>query len=281
MKKHILLKPILFMLMILAFGLSQPFAVLAAPPNDDFDDATLITELPFTDSTDTSEATRAGDDPLCVGEGSTVWYAFTPNQDMSITADTFGSDYDTILSVYTGWRGNLFPIACNDDTASLQSRVAFDAMANETYYIMVGAFGDMPGGNLVFNVYVSPPPLEFDLSIDPVGLVKASTGMMTLSGQVTCSRPASVYIYGDVQQRAGRSFIRGYFYNAVWCDGETVWKAGSSGENGIFKPGKADVNAFASASTGDGEYASDSETLTVRLRGQGKYVPVPPPNPYP
>ena len=53
------------------------------------------------------------------------------------------------------------------------------------------------------------------------------------------------------------------------------------GGTGIFKPGKADVNAYAQASTGDGEYANDSASLTVRLRGQGKYVPVPPLNPYP
>jgi hypothetical protein len=33
--------------------------------------------------------------------------------------------------------------------------VTFDAVAGETYYFMVGAFGDSPGGNLVFNVDVA------------------------------------------------------------------------------------------------------------------------------
>jgi hypothetical protein len=84
----------------------------------------------------------APDDPFCAGRSATVWYAFTPTSDMVLRAHTFGSDYDTTLSVYTGSPGNLSQIACNDDALGLQSQVVFTATAGETYYFMVGAFGE-------------------------------------------------------------------------------------------------------------------------------------------
>ena len=129
---------------------------LAAPANDDFDDAVIISRPSFTHSVNTSEATTAADDPVpsCAdgGRGPTVWYAFTPNGSKRIEANTFGSDYDTDLVVYTGTRGDLTEIICNDDAEGVQSRVVFDAVAGETYYIMVGAWNSGPGGNLVFNL---------------------------------------------------------------------------------------------------------------------------------
>jgi hypothetical protein len=129
---------------------------VAPPTNDDFDDAVVISRFPFTHSVNTSEATTAADDPVpsCAegGQGPTVWYAFTPRNSKRIEANTFGSDYDTDLVVYTGTRGDLTEITCNDDAEEVQSKVVFDAVAGETYFIMVGAFASGPGGNLVFNL---------------------------------------------------------------------------------------------------------------------------------
>ena len=132
-----------------AFSVFPAFA--AAPSNDDFDDANVISELPFSDAVDTTGATTADDDPDCFGQGPTVWYEFTPEEDVNVRADTVGSDYDTTLSVYTGSRGDLTQIACNEDAVDLQSRVQFEAVAGETYFFMVGAFGGGPGGQLVFS----------------------------------------------------------------------------------------------------------------------------------
>src|SRR6266542_399336 len=88
----------------------------AQPTNDDFDSATVVTEpLPFTDSVATADATTAADDPQCLGNGHTVWYTYTPGADGWVNANTFGSNYDTTLSVYTGARGALTQVTCNDD----------------------------------------------------------------------------------------------------------------------------------------------------------------------
>jgi hypothetical protein len=153
---------------VLALVMAQASAASAQPANDDFDNAIEVTGLPFSDTQNTVDATTADDDPDCAGNGHTVWYAFTPDEDARISADTFGSDYDTTLSVYTGDLGSLSQIACNDDTNSLQSRVTFDAVAGETYYFMIGACCDGPGGNLVVSVDVVPPPPPNDDFADAI-----------------------------------------------------------------------------------------------------------------
>src|SRR2546428_6458458 len=139
----------------------------AQPPNDDFDGATVITGVPFTDNLDTTQATSASDDPTDCSSNGSVWYAFTPSVDMPVKADTFGSNYDTVLSAYTGSRGSLNTVACNDDAGGPQSRIAFDATGGTTYFFLVAACcgnGGGGGGDLVFSVSeaVPPPNDDFD-----------------------------------------------------------------------------------------------------------------------
>ncbi|MGD8904511.1 MAG: hypothetical protein PVI67_13170, partial [Anaerolineae bacterium] len=123
------------------------------PINDDFYGAIVIQTLPFTDYRDTSYATWSPDDPYdCYSNGS-VWYAFTPETDMVLEANTSGSSYDTTLAAYTGTLGalSLVPGACNDDYNGLQSRVSFQASAGTTYYFLVGfccGWGSDGGGSL-------------------------------------------------------------------------------------------------------------------------------------
>ncbi len=117
------------------------------PVNDDFDNARLISGLPYTDSMDTFLATSALDDPTdCVAIKS-VWYVFTPSADLLIEANTFGSDFDTMLAVYTGMRGSLSLVegACNDDFDGRNSRLSFHVTANTTYYFMVGSYSGAYG----------------------------------------------------------------------------------------------------------------------------------------
>ena len=262
-------RTVLLMLTVPALLLLAASPAIAQPPaNDDFDSATVVPGLPFTDQLNTTEATTAADDPDCSGQGATVWYSFTPTADLRVEANTLGSDYDTTLSAYTGTRGALTQIACNDDAAgSLQSRVRFDAAAGQTYFFMVGSFASGPGGNLTFNVDVAPPPLELGLTIDPTGSVVPSKGVATISGTVTCSQPASVGVEGRMEQRAGRLLIHGFFFAFVECTPPaTAWSATVEGENGRFVAGRVQVDAFAFAFDED---AFAEASATVRLRGSG------------
>lgn len=243
---------------------------LAQPPsNDEFDAATVVSDLPFRDEVNTAEATTAPDDPECFGNGPTVWYSFTPETNLRVTANTFGSSYDTTLSVYLGAPGGLEQRECNDDAAEgVQSRVVFDAFAGETYSLMVGAFASGPGGDLVFTMDVAPPPLEFDVTVDQSGSVDPKTGTAMLSGTVTCSRPAFVELFGNLRQRAGRVIIQGFFGTFLECDGTTLWSVEVPGENGLFVGGKASVSMDAFAFSEDGEFVSAFLERDIRLKGK-------------
>ena len=52
-------------------------------------------------------------DPDLTNNGATVWWFFTAPGDGTVTVDTFGSDFDTILTIYEGF----FPGAGPGDRA--------------------------------------------------------------------------------------------------------------------------------------------------------------------
>jgi hypothetical protein len=254
-------------LIAVASWLVLPSAAMAVPPpNDDFDSATVISSLPFTDSLNTTEATTAGDDPDCFGNGPTVWYSFTAGSDILVDANTFGSDYDTTISVYTGSRGSLTQIACNDDTVSLQSQVVFQATTGVTYFIMVGAFASGPGGNLQLTVQEALPP-EISLSLDNTGFVDRQ-GVASISGSVSCNQPLGVNIGISLTQPVGRVVIQGFGGTFVNCEPPSVpWKVSISGTNGRFAGGRAHVEADAFACNSAGFCTSDHKSADIRLRG--------------
>jgi PKD repeat protein len=142
-------------------------AALAQPANDDFATATVINSVPFSTTEDTSQATFDPSDPTECGSNGSVWFAYTPPANVSIQADTFGSNYDTVLSAWTGTQGALSLIACNDDFNGLQSRINFQATGGTTYYFMVAVCcgsGQNGGGSLTFSVNQILPPGNDDFA---------------------------------------------------------------------------------------------------------------------
>lgn len=132
----------------------------SATINDDFDEAIIIAALPFTNSRDTRPATTAGDDPssTCnVNDDKTIWYRYTPSTNVDIIFDTIGSNYDTVLSVWTGSRGSLSQVGCDDDGSSPQSQLSLSLVSGTTYYIMVAGYDGL-AGDLIFNARLQPPP---------------------------------------------------------------------------------------------------------------------------
>jgi len=250
------------------------------PPNDDFNNPTVIPSMPFTTSQNVTNATTAFDDPFCAGRTQTVWFSFTPTQNMRLEANTFGSNYDTTLSVYTGARGALTQIACNDQAnGTNQSRVRFDAVAGTTYFFMVSSFSFFPvsGANLTFNLVPAPPPLAISPSVTQFGAVDPSTGAATISGFVACTQPAFVTISGQLKQSHGGTALTGFFSAFVPCNGTTPWSAniqtttslfhGRSAD--LFTGGKADVTGSAFAfDFENGVFVQRNFGMTITLRGK-------------
>ncbi|MEW5868602.1 MAG: hypothetical protein AB1894_04950, partial [Chloroflexota bacterium] len=130
-------------------------------PNDDFNTPFTINATPYTNSQDITQATTASDDPLlpCLGNSQrykTVWYRFTPTATGSLTVDTIGSNYDTVLAIWTGSRGSLVNQGCNDDDTNLQSRLNISATLGTTYYIEIASFSSSASGTLVLNAGFAP-----------------------------------------------------------------------------------------------------------------------------
>ena len=127
-----------------AQAMSQALQPLAAPANDDFADAIALQGQSGTVTGINVDATAEPGEPAhaFVGAFSSVWYTLTPNQSVVIILDTFGSDFDTLLAVYTGNRVNdLVEVTSNDDAGEgLQSQVGFLAEAGTTYRIAVDGF---------------------------------------------------------------------------------------------------------------------------------------------
>jgi len=115
-----------------------------APTNDEISQAIAIAVSPFEHRMNTASATLASDDPRlpCTGNrgASTVWYRFTAPANGILTLTTEGSDYDTVLAVFSGARGALTPVVCNDDFVGLQSYLTLNASAGANYFIEVARY---------------------------------------------------------------------------------------------------------------------------------------------
>lgn len=91
---------------------------------------------------------------------SSVWYTWTAPVDVapSVEINTFGSNFDTLLAVYTGTDyGDINQLTSNDDAGLPQSRVRFTPTAGVTYLIAVdGRLGAQ--GAVFVNIKPGPTP---------------------------------------------------------------------------------------------------------------------------
>ncbi|MEU0884235.1 hypothetical protein ABZ345_37065 [Lentzea sp. NPDC005914] len=141
---------------VLAAALVPGIALAAeAPANDDFDNATTITALPFSAKVTTAGATKATDDPTaCNYWGqSTIWLHYTAQEDGLLRAS---SPTGPPLGVYTGTRGalTLVPGACSYDTGL--SNDIFPVKAGTTYHIALIESYASNGHEFTFDLAATP-----------------------------------------------------------------------------------------------------------------------------
>jgi hypothetical protein len=133
--------------------------LVARPPNDSFANRILIAGSVFRVSGVNSNATKEFSEPNHGGNagGKSVWWTWTAPFSGRATVRTAGSNFDTLLAVYTGLAVNgLTTINSNDnDGTNATSRVTFNCVAGTPYPIAVdGRSG--AAGNVVLTIAASP-----------------------------------------------------------------------------------------------------------------------------
>ena len=168
------------------------------PPNDNFADAIVIPPAGGQGSGTNYGATWETGEPLSHGVrcDSSVWWKWTaPASGPTIIATT-GSEFDTLLAVYTGSTpGALTEVASNDDWYSLQSQVQFQAVAGTTYRIAVDGYGGA-SGDIALKLYMGEPEL----------LIKS---IYRTNGECLITVDASAYMYFDLTIEQRTNLIHG------------------------------------------------------------------------
>jgi len=155
-------------------------------------------------------ATKEANEPNHGGNagGHSTWYCWTAPIAGTVTFDTTGSTFNTLLGVYTGNSvGALTTIASNDDidaaNTNVQSRVTFDAVGLTMYRIAVDGFNGDSGNtflNWSFTAGGSALALSSDGKSNLSGLTP-SAGQAVLSFKLLPEGMFQLAINGTPQQR--------------------------------------------------------------------------------
>jgi sugar lactone lactonase YvrE len=133
---------------------------VVVPSNDAFANAIALSGTNFAVTASNVGATKEPGEPNHAGNvgGHSVWWAWTAPVDGTMTLNTLGSSYDTLLAVYTGKSVSaLTPLVADDDYSNvLQSLVVFGAKAGKTYRIAVDGYNGASGA-IQLNLAWAPP----------------------------------------------------------------------------------------------------------------------------
>jgi hypothetical protein len=240
-------------LVLVALAAFTAPAFAAAPSNDTFANATLVTVGFSQQEIDTTEATTDSDDAQLLktcpapATDASVWYTIV-GDGTKVAVDVTGSSYSAGVIVATLSQRKLETIACADGV------VSFDAEAGTQYYVL--AFDDQSdgggnGGKLNITFSESRYP-DINFSVDSYGKLDPSSGSATISGSYTCTAGASFEIFVDATQRKGQSTVVGSGDFQGECDGMAQrWTVVVEPESGKFTDAKLQTTSFGVASVPD------------------------------
>jgi hypothetical protein len=133
-----------------------------APANDNFAGRIALTGAIRTVTGSNNSATREAGEPNHAGNsgGKSVWWSWTAPSNGTYSVSTRGSDFDTLLGVYTGTTvTGLALVASNDDGPNMGSTsiASFAATGGTVYQVAVDGYGGV-AGNIVLSIYPSVLP---------------------------------------------------------------------------------------------------------------------------
>jgi len=197
-------------------------------PNDLFANALPVSGLPFVALGNNVGAAREPSEPFHAGNngGRSVWWRWIALSSGPVEIRTVGSDFDTLLAVYTRnlpWipesLSNLRLTAANDDESpgSITSRTQFTAIAGTVYYIAVDGYAAASG-----NVRLELRGATNDIPVVPTPANDDFTNRIMLTG-------ASVVTQGVT---LGASHEAGEPLHAGQAGGGSAWWSWIASDSG-------------------------------------------------
>jgi hypothetical protein len=165
------------------------------PRNDNFVNRAGFTNSLITVRGTSTYASKEPGEPNHAGNpgGRSLWWSWTAPTSGSgtVTINTGGSTFNTLLAVYTGTAVNaLTPIASNNDYSadggsSIWSKVAFPAVPGTTYQIAVDGYNGASGSvvlNLSYQTDTKGPSISFS---SPASNAEVTNSFVGLSGKAS------------------------------------------------------------------------------------------------
>jgi hypothetical protein len=212
------------MALTLAGGITSP-AQAAAPSNDGPGRAKAATGIGYSDSVDVSQATSGALDPTTCGNNASVWYKYSPLTTRTINVNTSGSDYDTVIGVYTGSPTALTKVRCVNWGFTRHAALDLRVQAGTSYYFMVGVCcgtgrdGREYGRQLHLKFHLMAPLRIAELSAADTGVVSRTDGEARVTVSRRCAPTArSGFVRASLRQRVGETFVaRGFKFRRATC----------------------------------------------------------------
>jgi hypothetical protein len=176
--------------------------------NDTCQTAKAIAQYPFSFTNNLTAPTYHNNHPSPTAARGGIEEFFkisSPTPGTVFNFNTFGSKFDTLLSVWKGSCGTLEEVVSNDNATSsnLQSAVTWTvANAGETYYVVVDVRKNGVGGKMVLNGTATPPPVTFtpsplDFGSQIVGISSGFSIVTLTNGSSSALAVSSIAITGD------------------------------------------------------------------------------------
>ena len=157
--------------------------------NDEPAGATAISSQPFSITQTTQPATSNSADPVhsCTGkaDSATVWFRYTATASGTLSVDAAGSNYYTVLAMYSGSTSPGAELGCNGDwTSSPRSGIRATVSQGQTYLIEASGWNKAGGGTLTLNASLSTGPAS-TATINAVVNVAGLSDKLTPGGFAT------------------------------------------------------------------------------------------------
>jgi subtilisin family serine protease len=135
-------------------SLSNSVVVSTSGNNDYFSSARVLSGTSGSTYDTNTSATRETGEPTTRGAtASTKWYSYVPTSSGTLTINTNGSSFDTVLGVFTGSSvSSLTTVASDDDSGDgFSSSVSFSVSSGTTYFVQVASWSTGQVGAIALN----------------------------------------------------------------------------------------------------------------------------------